>query len=115
MLIGSYGFECRGGELRPYTLDANGTMKEVARDTGMGLSATLLNNGATLYMSVEIVGETAVLTLSVEGNTTYDYTYVFAKRVANEISSENAKMGFWIRTDAVTSLTVYNETAWANR
>ena len=115
MLIGSYGFECRGGELRPYTLDANGTMKEVARDTGMGLSSTLLNNGATLYMSVEIVGDTAVLTLSVEGSTSYDYTYVFAKRVANEISSENAKMGFWIRTDAVTSLTVYNETAWINR
>jgi len=112
IFIGSYGFECRANEVRPYTIDSNGTMKEVARDTGMRLPVTVLNEGNTLYMSVDIVGNTAVLTIRVEGTTTIEHTYTFANRVANEISSENAKMTFWIRTDAVTSLTVYNSTAW---
>ena len=116
VFIGSYGFECRGGEVRPYTLDANGTMKEVLRDAGMGLSNTSLNTGATLYLSVEFVDNKPVMTVRLEkGATVVEYTYTFASRVANEIASDNAKMTFWIRTDAVTSLTLYNSSAWANR
>lgn len=116
IFIGSYGFECRGGELRPYSLDSNGVMKEVMRDGGMGLSATILNEGATLYMNVSFINDKPVLTVIVEKNHVMTvHTYTFANRLANEITDGNAKLGFWIRTDAVTSLTVYNETAWANK
>ena len=116
IFIGSYGFECRGGEVRPYTLDANGTMKEIARHTDMGLKNTIFNDGATVYMSISFVDGKAVMNLQVVvGNTNYEHTYTFEERVANEISSENAKMGFWIRTDAITSLTIYNAEAWANK
>ena len=108
VFIGSYGFECRGGELRPYTIDANGTMKEVARETGMLLPNTLFDVGATLYMSVEIIDNKPVLTIKAEkGNSIYEYTYVFQSRIANEIPELSAKMTFWIRTDAVTSLIIY--------
>jgi hypothetical protein len=116
VFIGSYGFECRGGEMRPYTLDANGNMKEVARETGKMLPNTLFNNGATLYMSVDFVDDKPVLTIKAEmGIHAYEYTYTFETRVANEISDENAKVTLWIRTDAVTSLTVYNTSAWSKK
>ena len=116
IFIGSYGFECRGGELRPYTLDASGNMKEFARDMGMGLNNKMLNEGATVYMSVSFVDGKAVLNLQVvSASKSYEHSYTFANRVTNEIADANAKMNFWIRTDAVTSLTIYNETAWANK
>ena len=116
VLIGSYGFECRGGEMRPYTLDTNGTMKEMGRDLGMTLSNKILNEGAVLYMSVEFVDDKPVLSIKVEkGSAVYEHTYTFASRITNEIASENAKMTFWIRTDAVTSLTIYNSTAWSSK
>ena len=116
VFIGSYGFECRGGEMRPYSLDANGTMKEVMRDGGLGLSNTIMNEGATLYMNVSFINDKPVLTIIVEKDKVMTaHTYTFANRVANEITDGNAKLGFWIRTDAVTSLTVYHETAWANK
>jgi hypothetical protein len=108
VFIGSYGFECRGGEIRPYTKDANGNMKEVARNTGMHLPNTAFDGEATLYMSVEITDNKPVLTIKVEkGNSVYEHTYVFQSRVANEIPEDSMKMTFWIRTDAVTSLTIY--------
>lgn len=108
VFIGSYGFECRGGEIRPYTIDANGTMKEVTRNAGMHLPNTMFNGGATLYMTVKIINNKPVLTIKVEnGNSTYEHTYVFPSRIANEIPETNMKMTFWIRTDAVTSLTIY--------
>jgi hypothetical protein len=108
VFIGSYGFECRGGELRPYTKDANGTMTEVARNTGMHLPNTMFDGEATLYMTVKIINNKPVLTIKVEnGNSTYEHTYVFQSRIANEIPETNMKMTFWIRTDAVTSLTIY--------
>ena len=82
----------------------------------MDLSNKVLNGGATLYMSVSFVNDKPVLTLQiVNGTTSHEYTYTFENRVANEITGADAKMTFWIRTDAVTSLTVYNETAWENR
>ena len=110
VFIGSYGFECRGGEMRTYTIDASGTMKEVARNTGMHLPNTVFDGGATLYMTVEIVDNKPVLTIKVEkGNSTYEYTYVFPSRIANEIPEASVKMTFWIRTDAVTSLTIYEQ------
>ena len=116
IFIGSYGFESRGGEVRPYTIDANGTMTEIARHTGMSLNGKLLNEGGTVYMSVSFVNGKAVMNLQlVKGDTNYEYNYTFEKRVTNEITDANAKMNFWIRTDAITSLTIYNETAWENQ
>jgi hypothetical protein len=116
IFIGSYGFESRGGEVRPYALDANGTMTEIARHTGMSLNGKILNEGGTVYMSVSFVDGKAVMNLQVvDGDTNYEYVYTFEKRVTNEITDANAKMNFWIRTDAVESLTIYNETAWKNK
>ena len=67
-------------------------------------------------MSVSFVDGKAVMNLQVvDGDTNYEYVYTFEKRVANEITDANAKMNFWIRTDAVESLTIYNETAWENK
>ena len=93
--------------MRPYTIDANGNMKEVARETGMHLPNTMFDGGATLYMTVEIIDNKPVLTIKAESGTiTYEHTYVFQSRVANEIPEASMKMTFWIRTDAVTSLTI---------
>ena len=65
---------------------------------------------------VSFKNDKPVLTVIVEKNHVMTvHTYTFANRLANEITDGNAKLGFWIRTDAVTSLTVYNETAWANK
>ena len=102
--------------MRPYSMDANGTMTEVARDAGMGLPNDFFNNGATVYLSVEFVDEKPVLTLkAVTKNSYVEHTYTFGSRVANEISAADAKPCFWLRTDAVTSLKVYHSTAWAER
>ena len=116
VFIGSYGFENRGGEIRPYTLDANGTMKEVMRDGGLTIGNTILNDGATLYMSVEFVDGKAVMTLEFDTDgVVHTFTYTFENRVANEIASDNATVSVWIRVDAVTSLTIYNSEGWKNR
>ncbi len=114
IFLGSYGFECRGGQMRPFTIDSNGTMIEAARDLGMSLPNTVFNGGATLYLTAEFVNEKPVLSIKVDtGSAVYSYRYTFSTRVANEIADADAKMNFWIRTDAVTSLTLYNESAWA--
>ena len=116
IFLGSYGVEIRGGEMRPYSIDANGNMKEVARDLKMGVPNKVFDEGATFYLTIDFVNDLPVLTMKiVVENAVYEHSYSFASRVANEISSENAKMTFWIRTDAITSLTIYNEQAWAKR
>ena len=116
IFLGSYGFECRGGEMRPYTINSSGTMKEYARDMGMQLPNTLFDGGATLYLTISFVDDKPVITIKVEtSNATYEHSYTFASRVANEIADADAKMNFWIRTDAITSVTLYNESAWAAR
>ena len=116
VFIGSSGFENRGGEIRPYTVDANGTMKEVMRDGDMKIGNNILDAGTTLYMSVEFVDGKAVMTIEFDtGGVVHTFTYTFENRVANEITDENATVGFWIRTDAVTSLTAFNSEGWKNR
>lgn len=116
VFLGSYGFECRGGEVRPYTVDANGTMAEVARNAGMGLYNTFFDGGATLYLSVEFVDDKPVLSIKAgTENGWIEHRYVFPNRVANEIADGDAKACFWIRTDAVTSLQVYRTSVWAER
>ncbi|MBR4942637.1 MAG: hypothetical protein IKZ28_01285, partial [Clostridia bacterium] len=68
----------------------------------------------TLYMSVKIEGDKAVMTVKVEGTETKEFTYEF-DRIANEIASENAKITIYMRTSEVSSVTIYDSTAWANK
>ena len=63
-------------------------------------------------MSVEIVGDTAVLTVGIEGSQTVEFTYTF-NRIENEIASENAKITIYMRSQALSSVTIYDSTAWA--
>ena len=114
VFLGSYGIELRANKIRVCTLNSNGTYVEVSRDTGGEVSSYPFEIGGTLYMAVEIVGDTAVLTVRVEGSETVDFTYTFT-RIDNEIASENAKITIYMRQQALSSVTIYDSTAWANK
>ena len=112
MFLGSYGLEFRGNIMRVYTIDSNGTVAEVSRDTGFKVSSYPFEQVGTLYMSVKMVDEaTAALTVRVEGSQTVEFTYNF-DRIGNEIAHENAKLAIYMRLDEVDSVTIYNSAAW---
>ncbi len=114
VLIGSYGFLLRGGEFRTVQMTSDGTITETARNLGLNYSNTAFNGKNTLlYLRVEIVNEKPVLTINVGNDAdmkTFSYTY--NARISGEIPTEDAKVTFAINTSAVTSLTVYNTSAW---
>jgi hypothetical protein len=111
MFLGSYGLEFRGDIMRVYTIDNNGTVEEVSRDTGFKVSSYPFEEVGTLYMSVEIVEDKAVLTVKVEGAETKEFTYTF-DRIGNEIAHQNAKLTIYMRSGEVDSVTIYNTQAW---
>ncbi|MBQ3012777.1 MAG: hypothetical protein IJD74_04470 [Clostridia bacterium] len=114
VLIGSYGFLLRGGEFRTVQMTSDGTITETARNLGLNYPNTAFNGKNTLlYLRVEIVNEKPVLTINVGNDAdmkTFSYTY--NARISGEIPTEDAKVTFAINTSAVTSLTVYNTSAW---
>ena len=114
VFLGSYGLEFRGNIMRVYTIDSNGTVAEVSRDTGFKVASYPFETAGTLYMSVEIVEDKAVLTVKVEGTETKEFTYTF-DRIADEIASEEAKITIYMRTSELSSVTIYDSTAWANK
>ena len=114
VFLGSYGLEFRGGIMRVYTLNSNGGETEVSRTTGFKVDSYLFETAGTLYMSVKIEGDKAVMTVKVEGTETKEFTYEF-DRIANEIASENAKITIYMRTKDVASVTIYDSTAWENK
>jgi hypothetical protein len=114
VFLGSYGFELRGGIMRVYTVDKNGNIAEVSRNTGLKVDSFPFVGGGTLTMKVEIVENTAVMTVRIEGSVTGEFSWTF-DRISGEIAHENAKMSFYMREKDVASITIYNETAWANK
>ena len=111
VFLGSYGFELRGGIMRVYTVNTNGNISEVSRDTGLKVNSFPFLNGGTLTMKVELVEDKAVMTVRIEGSVTGDYSWTF-DRIENEIAHENAKMSFYMREKDVASITIYNTQAW---
>lgn len=114
VLVGSYGFLLRGGEFRAVQMTDNGTITETARNLGLNYPNTAFNGKNTLlYLRVEIVNEKPVLTINVGNDAdmkTFSYTY--NARISGEIPTKDAKVTFAINASAVTSLTVYNTSAW---
>lgn len=117
VLVGSYGFLLRGGEFRTVQMTSDGTITETARNLGLNYPNTAFNGKNTLlYLRVEIVDNKPVLTINVGNDAdmkTFSYTY--NTRISGEIPTEDAKVTFAINTSAVTSLTVYNTSAWENK
>lgn len=107
--IGSYGVELRGGEFRLYTLSSTGTWTEAKRGMGMSCPINFFDAAdAALTMQVTMTDSAPILYLkAVSGSTTYEYYAAFPSRLAaNEITSENAKVSFYIDGTETTSLTV---------
>ena len=111
--IGSYGFELRGGEFRAMTLNESGVWTETARNTGMGMDVNFFNAvGSKLVMSISMIDGLPVMYLkAMNGSSTKEFTYTFASRISGEISSENAKVSFYIRASEVPELIVRTGTA----
>ena len=114
VFLGSYGFELRGGIMRVYTVNTNGNISEVSRDTGLKVNSFPFLNGGTLTMKVELVEDKAVMTVHIDGSVTGEFTWTF-DRIENEIAHENAKMSFYMREKDVASITIYNTQAWENK
>ena len=114
VFLGSYGLEFRGGIMRIYALTSAGTVLEIAKSTSFKVNSYPFETAGTLYMSVEIVGDTAVMTVKVEGSETKEFTYTF-DRIADEIASEEAKVTIYMRTEQLSSVTIYDSNAWADK
>lgn len=104
--IGSYGIRLRGGLFRMSTLTSSGTYAELYPRVQYDCPNNIFDgDGKTLILETEIVSDSEMkLHVTVEG-TTYDYSYTFA-RIADEITTDNARVTLITNPDEVSTITV---------
>lgn len=104
--IGSYGVHLRGGTFRMCTLTASGSNNELNPRVEHTCPINIFeDDGATLILETEIVSDSEMkLHVTVEG-TSYDYTHTFT-RIADEITTDNAKVTLITNPTEVSTITV---------
>ena len=117
VMVGSYGFQLRGGEFRAMQLSDGGTITETARNTGLGGNVHIFDEGETLlFLTVDFADGKPVMQIKVLSNGIWlERTYTYAGSINGEIASENAKVTFSIKAPDCSGLNVYTSTAWKNR
>ena len=70
-----------------------GTIKEMARYTGLNADVAMFNDGeALLFLTIDFVDGKPVMTIQVSSNgSLLEYSYTYAESIDGEIASEQAK------------------------